>query len=81
MCFQLVKVFGEDSHSRCLWVSAGATAREVCDILVQTAHCSDQKNWALIELHQALGLGKMGPYTHECAPISVQDLNCKELEI
>ncbi|XP_046888458.1 growth factor receptor-bound protein 7 isoform X1 [Hypomesus transpacificus] len=52
----LVKVFGEDSHSRCLWVSAGATAREVCDILVQTAHCSDQKNWALIELHQALGL-------------------------
>ncbi|KAM7370394.1 hypothetical protein PAMP_009947 [Pampus punctatissimus] len=52
----LVKVFGEDSHSRSVYVSRGATAREVCHMLVQTAHCSDQENWALLELHPTLGL-------------------------
>ncbi|XP_071755281.1 growth factor receptor-bound protein 7 [Centroberyx gerrardi] len=52
----LIKVCGEDSHSRSMWVSAAATAREVCHMLVQTAHCSDQENWALIELHPTLGL-------------------------
>ncbi|CAJ1081443.1 growth factor receptor-bound protein 7 [Xyrichtys novacula] len=52
----LIKVYGEDSHSRSLWVSPGATAREVCHLLVQTAHCSDQENWALLELHPTLGL-------------------------
>ncbi|XP_022070450.1 growth factor receptor-bound protein 7 [Acanthochromis polyacanthus] len=52
----LVKVFGEDNHSRSVWVSRGATAREVCQKLVQTAHCSDQENWALLEVHPALGL-------------------------
>ncbi|XP_020506174.2 growth factor receptor-bound protein 7 [Labrus bergylta] len=52
----LIKVFGEDSHSRSVWVSRGATAREVCHLLVQTAHCSDQENWALLELHPTLGL-------------------------
>lgn len=55
---QLIKVYGEDSHSRSVWVSPGATAREVCHMLVQTAHCSDQENWALLELHPTLGLGK-----------------------
>ncbi|XP_056153298.1 growth factor receptor-bound protein 7 [Lampris incognitus] len=53
---RLIKVYGEDSHSRSMWVSPGATAREVCHMLVQTAHCSDQENWALIELHSVLGL-------------------------
>lgn len=52
----LIKVFGEDSHSRSVWVSPEATAREVCHMLVQTAHCSDQENWALLEVHPALGL-------------------------
>ncbi|KAM3843228.1 growth factor receptor-bound protein 7 [Diretmus argenteus] len=52
----LIKVYGEDSHSRSMWVSPAATAREVCHMLVQTAHCSDQENWALIELHPTLGL-------------------------
>ncbi|KAM3591975.1 uncharacterized protein V6R79_010536 [Siganus canaliculatus] len=52
----LIKVYAEDSHSRPLRVSPGATAREVCHLLVQTAHCSDQENWALLELHPALGL-------------------------
>uniref|UniRef100_A0A8C2WFY0 Growth factor receptor bound protein 7 n=1 Tax=Cyclopterus lumpus TaxID=8103 RepID=A0A8C2WFY0_CYCLU len=52
----LIKVYGEDSHSRSVWVSRGSTAREVCHLLVQTAHCSDQENWALLELHPTLGL-------------------------
>nr|XP_046232621.1 growth factor receptor-bound protein 7 isoform X1 [Scatophagus argus] len=52
----LIKVYGEDSHSRSVWVSPEATAREVCHMLVQTAHCSDQENWALLELHPTLGL-------------------------
>ncbi len=58
LLLQLVKVYGEDSHSRSLWVSPGASAREVCHMLVQTAHCSDQENWALLELHPTLGLGE-----------------------
>ncbi|XP_031696441.1 growth factor receptor-bound protein 7-like, partial [Anarrhichthys ocellatus] len=52
----LIKVYGEDSHSRSVWVSRGATTREVCHMLVQTAHCSDHQNWALLELHPTLGL-------------------------
>ncbi|XP_028286981.1 growth factor receptor-bound protein 7 [Parambassis ranga] len=52
----LIKVYGEDSHSRSVRVSRGATAREVCHMLVQTTHCSDQENWALLELHPSLGL-------------------------
>lgn len=55
---QLIKVYSEDRHSRSVWVSRGATARDVCHMLVQTAHCSDQENWALLELHPALGLGE-----------------------
>ena len=55
---QLIKVYGEDSHSRSVWVSRAATARDVCHMLVQTAHCSDQENWALLELHPTLGLGE-----------------------
>ncbi|XP_054622869.1 growth factor receptor-bound protein 7 isoform X2 [Dunckerocampus dactyliophorus] len=52
----LVKVFGEDNYGRSLWVGSSATARDVCRMLVQTAHCSDEENWALLELHPALGL-------------------------
>lgn len=52
----LIKVYGEDSHSRSVWVSPSATARDVCHMLVQTAHCSDQENWALLEVHPSLGL-------------------------
>lgn len=54
----MIKVYGEDSHSRSVWVSRGATAREVCHMLVQTAHCTDEENWALLEVHPVLGLGK-----------------------
>lgn len=62
-CVQLIKVYSEDSHSKSVWVSSGATAREVCHILVQTAHCSDQENWALLEVHPTLGLGKNTRFT------------------
>lgn len=58
MFIQLIKVYGEDNHSRSVWVSRRATAREVCHMLVQTTHCSDQENWALLEHHPTLGLGK-----------------------
>lgn len=51
-------MYGEDSHSRSVWVSRGAMARDVCHMLVQTAHCSDQENWALLEVHPVLSLGK-----------------------
>lgn len=60
---QLIKVYGEDNHSRSVWVSRGSTAREVCHMLVQTAHCSDQENWALLELHPILGLGETTRHT------------------
>ncbi|XP_041938668.1 growth factor receptor-bound protein 7 [Alosa sapidissima] len=52
----VVRVYGEDTLGRSLSVSSGATARDVCQMLVQTAHCSDQESWALIELHASLGL-------------------------
>ncbi|KAF3704029.1 Growth factor receptor-bound protein 7 Epidermal growth factor receptor GRB-7 GRB7 adapter protein [Channa argus] len=52
----MIKVYGEDSHSRPVWISPGATAKEVCHMLVQTAHCSDQENWALLEVYPTLGL-------------------------
>lgn len=65
-CVQLIKVYSEDSHSRSVWVSSGATAREVCHMLVQTAHCSDQENWALLEVHPTLGLGKNTRLTCIC---------------
>lgn len=64
VCFQAIKVYGEDSHSRSVWVSPGATAREACHMLVQTAHCSDQENWALLEVHPTLGLGKTTRWTN-----------------
>ncbi|XP_051969818.1 growth factor receptor-bound protein 7-like isoform X1 [Xyrauchen texanus] len=52
----VVQVFGDSTHSRSVLVSSGATARDVCHILAQAAHCTDEENWALIEHHSALGL-------------------------
>ncbi|XP_034564571.1 growth factor receptor-bound protein 7-like [Notolabrus celidotus] len=37
----LIKVFGEDSHSRSVWVSRRATAREVCHLLPELSLGSD----------------------------------------
>ncbi|KAM9488306.1 growth factor receptor-bound protein 7 [Clarias gariepinus] len=52
----VVRVFGEDTHSRSVVVSSTATAREVCHILVESTHCMDEENWALLEQHPSLGL-------------------------
>uniref|UniRef100_A0A4W4DR28 Growth factor receptor bound protein 7 n=1 Tax=Electrophorus electricus TaxID=8005 RepID=A0A4W4DR28_ELEEL len=52
----VVRVYDEDTHSRSVLVSSGTTARDVCRILVQAAHCVDLKSWALIEQHPSLGL-------------------------
>ncbi|KAL2078299.1 hypothetical protein ACEWY4_025984 [Coilia grayii] len=52
----VVRVYGEDTLGRSLCVLSGATARDVCHMLVQTAHCSDEESWALVELHPSLGL-------------------------
>ncbi|KAK3551500.1 hypothetical protein QTP70_017374 [Hemibagrus guttatus] len=52
----VVRVFGEDTHSRSVVVSSAATARDVCHILVESAHCTDEENWALLEQHPSLGL-------------------------
>lgn len=41
-------------------------------MLVQTAHCSDQENWALLEVHPALGLGKNTRYTCSSSPESTR---------
>lgn len=52
----VVKVFGEGAHCRSVLVSSGSTARDVCHIVVESAHCTDEENWALIEQHPSLGL-------------------------
>lgn len=54
----MVRVFGEDTHSRAVVVLSAATARDVCHILVESSHCTDEENWALLEQHPLLGLGK-----------------------
>ncbi|KAM9716320.1 growth factor receptor-bound protein 7 [Menidia menidia] len=52
----LIRVFGSDPHSRSVWVPRRASAREVCLLLVQTAHCSQNQTWALLEQDPGLGL-------------------------
>ncbi|XP_037836954.1 growth factor receptor-bound protein 7 [Kryptolebias marmoratus] len=52
----LIRVYGEDVNCKSVWVGRRATARDVCHMLVQTAHCVDQENWALLEHHPTLAL-------------------------
>ncbi|XP_041123068.1 LOW QUALITY PROTEIN: growth factor receptor-bound protein 7-like [Polyodon spathula] len=53
----LVKVCIEDGRSRLLDpVPEGATARDVCSLLVQRTQSRDQETWALVEIHPHLGL-------------------------
>ncbi|XP_072212520.1 growth factor receptor-bound protein 7 [Excalfactoria chinensis] len=52
----LVKVFSEDGSCRSLEVSAGTTARQLCEMLVQRTHALYDHSWALVELHQHLAL-------------------------
>uniref|UniRef100_A0A8C0JCC6 Ras-associating domain-containing protein n=1 Tax=Chelonoidis abingdonii TaxID=106734 RepID=A0A8C0JCC6_CHEAB len=54
----VVKVFSEDGTCRSLEVTAGATARHVCEMLVQKTHALHDDSWSLVELHQHLALGE-----------------------
>ncbi|XP_061562827.1 growth factor receptor-bound protein 10 isoform X2 [Phycodurus eques] len=60
----LLKVFAEGEHGRSLYVSSVATAMEVCHTLVTTARCGERENWALMEVHPALGLGDAHARAH-----------------
>ncbi|NWQ82889.1 GRB7 protein, partial [Columbina picui] len=52
----VVKVFGEDGACRSLEVSAGTTARQLCETLVRRTRALQDQSWALVELHQHLAL-------------------------
>lgn len=56
----MLRVFGDATHSRSVLVTSGTTAHDVCNMLAQNAHCTDEESWALIEHHSALRLGKTG---------------------
>lgn len=55
---QVVKVFGEDGACRSLEAAAGTTARQLCETLVRRTRALQDHSWALVELHQQLGLGE-----------------------
>ncbi|KAK7118697.1 hypothetical protein R3I94_022256 [Phoxinus phoxinus] len=54
----VIRIFGDDKHSRSILVSSGVTAHAVCRMLAQSIHCMDEESWALIEHHSALGLDR-----------------------
>ncbi|KAF6094031.1 growth factor receptor bound protein 7 [Phyllostomus discolor] len=55
-CPHVVKVYSEDGACRSVEVAAGATARYVCEMLVQRAHALSDENWGLVECHPHLAL-------------------------
>lgn len=57
---QVVKVYSEDGACRSVEVAAGATARHVCEMLVQRAHALSDEHWGLVECHPCLALGEWG---------------------
>ncbi|KAM9597623.1 growth factor receptor-bound protein 7 isoform 1-T3 [Trichechus inunguis] len=60
----VVKVYSEDEACRSVEVAAGATARHVCEMLVQRAHALSDENWGLVECHPHLALER-GLEDHE----------------
>uniref|UniRef100_A0ABI7Z805 Growth factor receptor bound protein 7 n=1 Tax=Felis catus TaxID=9685 RepID=A0ABI7Z805_FELCA len=60
----VVKVYSEDGACRSVEVAAGATARYVCEMLVQRAHALSDENWGLVECHPHLALER-GLEDHE----------------
>ncbi|XP_040608078.1 growth factor receptor-bound protein 7-like [Mesocricetus auratus] len=52
----VMKVFSEDGACRSVEVAAGATARHVCEMLVQRAHALGDESWGLVECHPYLAL-------------------------
>ena len=57
---QVLKVYSEDGTCRSVEVATGATARYVCEMLVQRSHALSDENWGLVECHPYLALGKLG---------------------
>lgn len=57
---QVIKVYSEDGACRSVEVAAGATARYVCEMLVQRSHALSDENWGLVECHPHLALGELG---------------------
>ncbi|XP_033024728.1 growth factor receptor-bound protein 7 isoform X2 [Lacerta agilis] len=52
----VVKVYSEDGTCRSLEVTAGTTARHVCEMLVQKTHALHDECWSLVEVYQHLAL-------------------------
>lgn len=52
-------MYSEDGACRSVEVAAGATARHVCEMLVQRAHALSDENWGLVECHPYLALGEL----------------------
>ncbi|XP_012918111.1 growth factor receptor-bound protein 7 isoform X1 [Mustela putorius furo] len=63
-CPHVVKVYSEDGACRSVEVAAGATARYVCEMLVQRARALSDENWGLVECHPHLALER-GLEDHE----------------
>ncbi|XP_057357436.1 growth factor receptor-bound protein 7 isoform X2 [Manis pentadactyla] len=63
-CPHVVKVYSEDGACRSVEVTAGVTARYVCEMLVQRAHALSDENWGLVECHPQLALER-GLEDHE----------------
>ena len=53
-------MYSEDGACRSVEVAAGATARYVCEMLVQRSHALSDENWGLVECHPHLALGELG---------------------
>lgn len=53
-------MYSEDGACRSVEVAAGATARHVCEMLVQRAHALSDESWGLVECHPYLALGELG---------------------
>uniref|UniRef100_A0A8D1NLE6 Growth factor receptor bound protein 7 n=1 Tax=Sus scrofa TaxID=9823 RepID=A0A8D1NLE6_PIG len=60
----VIKVYSEDGACRSVEVAAGATARYVCEMLVQRSHALSDENWGLVECHPHLALER-GLEDHE----------------
>lgn len=54
----MVKVYSEEDTCRSLEVTAGTTARHVCEMLVQKTHALHDDCWSLVEVFQHLALGE-----------------------
>ncbi|XP_059937001.1 growth factor receptor-bound protein 7 isoform X1 [Mesoplodon densirostris] len=58
-CPHVIKVYSEDGACRSVEVAAGATARYVCEMLVQRSHALSDENWGLVEGHPHLALERV----------------------